>query len=269
MARFHAQMIFEFQTNRGGTGKGNRVAGWTESVYITDDLGDIFTPTYLLASARCALLSAGGSVVGLRFQRIDPIGPTKIDGFSCNGNQRIACDIPQMAARAIFYAGSGTYQRPWLFPGLPDDYVKEGERDPNAPIQQDLIAFKNLLTGRYTFKARRNDIGLFKVVDIDADGHVRTTADTGFQIGDAVQVLRANTPEGRRVGGFADIVARTDGSHFQIFPWEEPVTKGGKIRLAQTVYPAFGNAAPNLRFITTRKVGRPPFLYRGKATTRR
>jgi hypothetical protein len=258
-----------------GNGVTYRVAGWSES-WI--NMGGGFNNSSFdkqvsdLLDARAKILAKQGSIVAYRYQTVVPDGrPTRSQVYLANrvGNADYPTDIPNMAFAYRGYS-SGQNMRIMELRGFPDSQVVTGEaaRDPN--MVRNMNAFtKKLVDDGWGFRGIQKDVQTVDINLIGSVGAVSTVDDFACPpVGKKVQILRTKeSPEGDdQFGGIFKVLSITDARHFTLQGWDNGDTKDGRVRsYAHDFFPFnfFSEQA-----VYTRKVGRPFFQYRGRASNK-
>lgn len=248
-----------------------RVAGWTESWY--DDGGNPFDSVKrqfrALCQARAAILPTSAVIKGQRYQLVAPTGPASIDTAIFPGNKGL-CDYPALAIYGRV-AGTGVVNtRPLYLRGVPDAQITRGEFTPSATYNRALKAFIAELDG-WNFRCTDKSGPTVPIVGIAADGTVTTSEPlTGAARYKRIKVLKTTVNlTGNFAGGLYYIGTFTDTQNFKLTNWTAGEASGGSIRLYDFTYPAIGANAVTISRVVTKKVGRPPELFRGRRSKRR
>lgn len=263
-------MVFQNTTNISNTANPRRrTGGWTEVFYEANPLSEAIMNTFFTACEyRAALLPNSASIVGQRFQTIDPIGPGQSTSRFYPGSSGLLTDAPQLALQ-ITIRGDGVrnvVRR--KIKCIPDARVVEGEYSPsdNFTIALDNY-FKRGLAG-YDIRGRDLSLPESPVYKIGADGAYTTETDNAFAAGQFIYVLRTKTTSGRLRGGRFRLLSVATSKTGVIQDWPHGATTGGKMRAAAIIYANI--SAPNIAVdqIVIAKIGAPSKRYRGRASKR-
>src|SRR5262245_5545951 len=258
----------------------HRIGGWSEhyywegtdvSLFIAQFMGGAHASgSYLgLCAARAGILPKGASVVGQRWQQVDPLGPAQSRGVTFPGSTGLEADVPQMTLLCSAPGVGVRNVRKLMLRGMPDARVTQGEFDAPTGYVANLNAFFTRLS---TFSFRGRDLAqpAFKIVSIDANGNVQCDAAVPFPALSYVAIGRTKNSLQRNVNGIFQVesISSTVGL-FKVRPWTAGACTGGYARQHVVIYPKFD--APNVKFdrIIVRKVGRPFTQYRGRRSRRR
>lgn len=266
MATFKCTMLFTLATNRSNGSIGKRVAGWSESVYSqTSDFAALRTSFVNLCQKRAALLARGASIVGQRYQMIDPRGRATVNGQQFAGNYGDS-DVPQMSLTFVVPSASSPNNRRFTLRGLSDIFVVEGEYKPSAFINQVIADFVAALA-TFRFRATNLTNEPVPISTIAGDGTFVLQQPLTFAVNDYLNVSRVRVSGGTNSDRYHVSVA-TDTQHGKFSDWSLGAGTGGTARLDTIIYPLFDGTAQVDPVVVTRKVGRPINGYRGRASTR-
>lgn len=258
-----------------------RIAGWSESWYypgnsipnaITIFAGQnlvlgLSIPGWCLY--RAALLPGGASIIGQRYQVVNPTGPSQTVGAVFPGSEGEPADIPQQALLIYCPAlGSNNVRRSTLR-GIPDARVIEGEYTPSQAFSTAVTSFFAFLSN-FQFRARDLSQPTFTILNITTLGVVTTEAPNTITAGQMVRVLRTRTADGDLVGGRFQVSGTGPGNTvFTLNGWTPAeATTGGRVRVDAIAFPFINGGACVLGRTVTRRVGRPFTVYRGRRSKR-
>lgn len=245
----------------------SRIAGWSESWYDEGPFSETKRAyTISLAQKRAALLPTGSSVVGQRYQEVDPIGASSTGSRVFAGGAGLQADIPQMAL-LLRIPGVGVKNfRPFYLRGLPDARVNEGEYSPSSIYTNKLIQFL-LELEQWNFRGRNLAATTVPILTIDNAGVFQLEADSAIAVNDMVRVLRTNLATGGQFGGRFRVSAKPTARTGTLADWTAGPAAGGRIRADSIIYPVVpGGLKPEdvISRVVTRKVGRPFAGYSGR-----
>ena len=259
-----------------------RIAGWSESWYwpgtslqsaITAMTGAkarggiVLIPG--LALLRAALLNLGGSIVGIRFQGVNPIGPSQTLAVNYPGKGET--DFPS-ASLLTYIPGQGVKNiRRHALRGLEDAQVFEGEYSPSSAYTTLMQTYFAGLVG-FQFQGRDLSQPLQPIDNIDGTGKVTTIANHPYQPGEWVRILKSKDSSGNLRGGRFNIpmASTVTNSTFTISRWPYSSTTGGNARLdpgPQYFNADWSNATTGR--VVYKKVGRPFVAFHGRRSRRR
>lgn len=268
--------LFQHVTNTGAEGGVlttpapiTRVGGWSESWYLdaeTVSPDDRFRRVNL---ARAALLPIGCSIIGQRYQMVEPVGSSQTGSFVYPGTAGTLADVPQMALFCRVHAVNAINIRPAVLRGIPDARAVRGEYNPSDAYTKAIsLYFGELATWGFKFRGRDLSAPQLPLIHILADGSVQTEVAHTYVVGDMVQVLRAVGADGRKRGGRFQVTAVLNSFHFSI-NWNQLFdSTGGRVR-KDLGYSYYDIVTPvDIRGVTVKRVGRPFFQYRGRRSNR-
>lgn len=255
-----------------------RIGGWTESWYYPG----LSIPAALAAaknpigdwgggllSYRAALLPLGGAIVGMRFQLVNPVGPSQSISEILPGTATTQADIPQMALLCRVPAVGANNIRPLILRGIPDARVVEGEYLPSQAFSNDLVSFFQSLSG-WQFRGRDLSNPGSKIISIAAGGNFITEAATGFAPMQMVRILRSQDEFGDFVSGRFQVDTIGPGTNQgHLLNWGSASVSGGTIRPDGIVFLNVDSKNIGIGRIITRRVGRPSIQYRGRRSRKR
>lgn len=267
MATYKMTMLLELATNVGGASEGHRLAGWSEGVYaISTDFAAARASFQNLCQKRAALLGTGGSVVGQRYQLIDPTGRTQTEARIYKGSTLLT-DAPQVALTFTVPAKNSPNVRRFTLRGAVDSIVVEGEYQPGPNTPAKLNAFVFALSG-FRFRASNLQAPIVPIGSIAADGTFVLQQPLTYAVNDYLNVSRARNAQQQSFSGRFHVGIRTDAQNGKFSNWFNGATLGGTAQPDTTIYPEFDVAPNPTPKVVVRKVGRPFGGYRGRASTR-
>jgi hypothetical protein len=249
------------------TGK-QRVGSWSETWYRDGAASEIVAPINDWIKRRCAMLPSVAGCNGYRVQLVG--GRGEITRNYVPGNITTEQDIPQMALNCSC-KGSGTQNvKTFQMRGIPDGNVIEGDFQPTAAFNTAFNQFGGQLAGsQFRFKAKDLTKPKVRIVSVTAGGEFTLNGDMDFAVGDFLQVLKCTNTVGDTVKGEFYVQTRTTARTGTFLNWAHGiVTLKGEMRLVAYIYPLVQSGTVKAVYITTRKVGRPFDLYRGRASNR-
>lgn len=268
-------MLFAYNSISNAFSTVERTAGWSESVY-----GDNLFPVSFaaLCTARALLLPASCTIIGQRFQQVNPtVGASSSAGQQFPGNGAQIADVPSMSLLCRIRGAGVANVRSYYIRGIPDAQVEGGEYKPIPPFQSRVEAFLALLKSQsWRFRGRNLAAAQSPIISVQAGFPVTGQATltlgaslAGAAAGGFVRVLKTVRPDGKKVGGRYQIVEYSDVAGVTtlvVRNWNHPNTTLGKVRLDEVIFPIFDDG--NVSRAVQRKVGRGFFQYRGKASKR-
>jgi len=268
VATMKCTALFLFTTTDTNKADGNRSAGWSESYYYpTADFAVAANQFGQLCRCRAGLLATGGSIIGQRYQLVDPVGASKSGAVGFTGNSGAAADVPQMALLITAEASGTTNKRSLIVRGVPDARVVGGNYSPSTDYDRRLGIFYAGLRNGWVMRGANMGNQKSPIISIDTTGVVTTSIAHGLAAEQRVQILRTIMPNDRQKGGVYTVMAPVTATTFKIAADFTLPTHGGKARKYEIVNPNYG--ACELQRVVVKKVGRVFFPYRGRASVRR
>jgi hypothetical protein len=271
MAAYKLQMIFRGATGTSSTSAGKRGASWSEEV-VWDNIDATTRASFTrLCRARAPLLGTGWSIVGQRFQQIDPQGRAQTVAANFPGGQVLTLSATGQPTDAIKFSVRGTgvnnVSRRKLA-CIPDGQISDGEFNPEPTY---LISLRNYLAELNGWKFRGADLTVPKqqVKTISALGIVETNTDLAVVTGDRVRLYGVHLEDGTFHSGTYIVASATSVRIFTLRNWTRGVAEQGQARKYVPIYPIIGGATTATFEACIRKVGRPSGGFRGRASKRR
>lgn len=246
----------------------NRTAGFSETWYFDGSMDNALTAANQVAKKRSALMTSAANISAFRIQDIG----TRAQIFQATspGNIVSGQDIPQMALN-VRVGGQGVVNtKTFQLRGIPDVNVLAGDYTPAANFNALLSQFAgSLSTWSLRFRGENLANPQVNVLSISNVGVFALAADLVFAVGDYVTLLRCQSTTGKNVSGRYYVTSKVDARNGTFQAWDgSQVVNKGKLRKFEYIYPLVANNSLVIGQITTRKVGRPFDLYRGRATRR-
>lgn len=265
-------MLINYASNVGGSAPTTRTGGASESIYIAPGITDYVNRFETVCLGRSRLLPQGSSVVGQRYQLVDPNGGSSARATPFPGGTTWTADSPQVTLHCRIGSASFSNVRSLDLKFFPDILQVKGEYMPDAAFRIALLAYFQTLNG-FSFKGKDKTALPLKVVSIvEGVGGIRTiTTTTPFTAaqGDVFRVSRAKTSNGGTVNGDVTIAVGGTGTAFVVLGWENVDTTGGTMKKISAVYPPFDPTSGYPVRTISKKVGGPNDRYRGRVSTRR
>lgn len=264
-------------TTKDTTGNTQRLAGFSESYYSTlaIDNPQLKTNWNNLAIARAALMPSNVSIVGSRYQQVDPVGASRQYDNVYPPSNSLQNDLPQVALQWTVRSSTTFNQRSLILRGMPDARVVTGEYSPSAPFAAALVAFFSQLVGNWQFRAIDRTVLPVKIVQIVA-GVMTTAIPHGLVAGDVCNIMSTKVrPEGvirSYEAGVLNAPTSTTATLYLAGRGESvPESDFGRVRKVNTIYPFFSITNEEVLSPTaiTRKVGAPFKKFRGRRTAKR
>jgi len=264
-------MLINVSTGIGGATPVGRVrtGGFSESWYL--DHWPLTSADYAnfdsLCSRRAALLPIGGTIVGRRYQRVDPVGPSNTDSRAFPGASGLLCDMPQMTLYCRGRTAAALNIRPIYIRSIPDARIFRGEYLPSTDYDASLNSY---FAQARNFCMRGLDFtpSEYNIKAIDADG-VGTLVATGaaLAIDDLVTVRYVVSTSGALRGGSYRLLAFSSGAGtFALQGWEHGEGVRGTMQFREYNLPFITSV--DISRIVTKKVGRPFDLFSGRQSNR-
>jgi hypothetical protein len=266
---FKIDILFRQITNSSGSiPNATRVGGWSEGWYIDGTLPFVKTAVEAYCRQRARLLTTAAQIVGQRYRLVD--GGSSVSNRIFPGIGSANSDIPQMAMLCSIQGSSTPNVRRFALRGLPDISVFEGEFLPTTYMVTQYNAFAQMLQDQFfRFKARDLTQQRFKIQTLDSTGHLTLQADAVYTVGQRLDLLKVRDADGLPFTGQVVITARADARNYTVSPAPSLTSAVGSVRLHGTVFPTVDKTTFSTVRITTHKVGRDFFSFRGRASARR
>jgi hypothetical protein len=280
VALFKCTALFQMTTNVSSPSALHRIAGWSESVYFTGntvaDAINSFTGSPganqpgSWCALRASLLPLGASVVGQRYQQLNPVGLSQSQGLVFPSTLGQEADTPQ---NTLLYKvpGQGVNNiRKVQLRCIPDICITEAEFSPPSNWQNQWVQF-NAVNTLFQFQGRDLSQARQPILSGTAAGVFTTVNAPVVTIGQFVRILKVRDVNGNLRGGRFQVSAVTQGPNtITVAGWPYPASTGGTFRVDGQVFPYFSNYPPSSGGkIIVRKVGRPFGQYRGRRPRRR
>lgn len=257
-------------------GQAERTAGFSESYYSTLGINDATLKLNWanLAIARANLMPANVSIIGSRYQTVDPVGGSRQYDNKYPPSTTVQNDLPGMALQWTVRSFNTPNQRSLILRGIPDGRVVNGEYSPAANYAAALVAFFAELTTKWQFRAIDRTVLPVRIIDVVA-GLMTTAGAHGLNVGDIVNVMSTfvGTDPGVKSSYKAFVRTVPSATTATLVPTEHvtlPTSTGGKVRKVSIIYPFF--AITNDEILTPtaihRKAGAPFKKFRGRRTVR-
>jgi len=251
-----------FQQSQGA----ERIAGWSENWYANGVVNAHTMDIFFVAQRRVNFLSMQATFIGYRIS--DLAGGTLIRTYNLPGTMRQAVDIPQMALN-VSVGGAGVAQRKvFQLRGIPDVAVDNGLWLPPAGMLASVNAYLSALgtSGAY-YRVKKQNTARSNVLSIAPNGDFVFAAGVVPTANQTVQLLRCRDVNGKNLSGEYLVINDANGLPKRLANWGNyTVSASGKARISDYDYVAVTDGSGTIGRITTRKVGRPFFLYRGRQT---
>ena len=245
-----------------------RVAGWTENWYADGTIANNSMTGTNFFKARTLFMPNNAGISGMRVSDIG--GQSKVFTFNEPGGQQTAVDIPQMALNcSVKVQGSPTTK--WFqLRGIPDSSVTSGAFRPTQGVSNAIDTFLNGLFGYGVYvRVKRLTNPRVNITSIDASGNFTIAPGVTPAMNDTVQLLRCKDIHGKNVSGLYVVIPDANGLPKKLGNWSgKTVAVSGQLRILTYDYLPTVPRTAEYHDITTRKVGRPFFSYRGKRTRR-
>lgn len=280
-------ILFQLTTAPVASGQTPRTAGWSESLYLVSEspVDSIRRIVDDYCNARAGLLTKGASIIGQRYQLVDPVRGANVVSRTWPGIGGPATtptdptqDYPSLCA--YFKAATSVINksRPTFLRGLPDAYVLGGEwygGSQGSGVTRGDTALNALLAQLNGFSHRYRTVSATPLVvfSISGAGSVVFTAPHGLLVGAIIRAYRMQDSFGNPVTGNFRVKTVTDTFTVIVEPWETDriVLESGQFRQVTYAYATITvplDRRPTPRIIS-RKPGRPFGAFRGRASRRR
>lgn len=281
MAMLRVSWIFTYKREDN-----TKFGGWSESWYKSGAL--VLTPALRqlildVAVQRARNLGQLAQIIGFRITEVDDgqfstgqalrslTGALSVVG--AGGHAPAAAgpgDIPQVAAQCRVQGAGVKNVKNFDLRGLADGDVVGGNIV-FAFLQGGFAAWMNsLVNSGFGFRAIDFSQPLVKIQSISNVGLITLVGNVGYADGQAITLNRVRDTNGKSVTGTFLIQNSPAANQIQVLGWKgQTVGQSGSLRRRAYIYPQLGGNTWELVGATTRKVGRPSALYRGRASRRR
>lgn len=275
MAATKVTLLFNAVT-KNPAGQAERSAGFSESYYSTLGIDDaqLKANWQALCIARAGVLAQNVSIIGSRYQTVDPVGGSRQYDNKYPPGQSSNNDLPGVALQYTVRSQNSPNQRNVILRGVPDSCVSTGEYTPVAGMGPALTAFFNQLQNKWQFRAIDRTVLPLRIIDITA-GVMTTAENHGLAQGNIVNIMSANVAgdPGGKTSYKAFVRLTPSLSTATLVPLEHttiPNSTGGRVRKVQIIYPFFQITPEEILNPTAmhRKAGAPFKKFRGRRTVR-
>lgn len=253
----------------------HRQGGWSESIYVTANNVAAAIQAFEQGSGsfcqlRASLLPLGSSIVGERYQQVNPVGPSQSNNNVYPSTLGLEADQPQNALLMKIPGVGVNNIRRMVLRALPDACLTEGEFTPPTAYINQLVQFIAALS-QYQFQGRDLSQAKQPLLSGTAAGVFTAINAPVVAIGQFVRILKAReTTTGNLRGGRFQVTAVTQNPNtLTVAMWPFGATTGGNFRLDGQVFPQFGPLSGPVGRPIIKKVGRPSTGYRGRRSRRR
>jgi len=275
MSATKVTLLFHAVT-RDSTGNAQRLAGFSESYYSTQaiDSAVLFTNWNQLCIARANLMPANVSIIGSRYQKVDPTGASRQFDTVYPPTTTVQNDLPGVSLQWTVRGFNTFNQRSLILRGIPDGRVVNGEYAPSLQYNNAINAFFDQLKNNWQFRAINRQVLPVKIVSIIA-GVMTTAQPHGLVANDIVNIMSTKVGTDRIVesyqaGVLPGVTANTAGLFLAGRGDNVKDSVFGRVRKAETIYPFFSITAGEQITPTAihRKAGAPFKKFRGRRTVR-
>jgi len=244
-----------------------KTGGYSETWYLDNSPSEINTFTTLWMNRRAAMLPQFCTINGFRLQSVGGKGQLILANIP---GQYPLSDVPQMALNCRCQGANSNNVKFFQLRGLPDDQVSGGTYQPKDTFPTLLNQFfLALYNGGFRFRAVDLSKPKTDILSIDATGAFVLAPGITFNIGDTIDLLRVRNQDGVKVSGSYYVTGKTNDQNGIFLHWEGGIVKKkGQARVRAIIYPQIGAQSIQAKNVTTRKVGRQFFQYRGRQTRR-
>lgn len=277
-------MVFQQVTTAGasapevGYAGRQHIGGWTEHVWfdganvpiLVSHLKTTIGGLSGLLPGRARCLPVSAQIIGVRLYQ-GGAGRGQFLAAAYPG-EFVQADIPQMALLLKGQSRAGA-ARLFTMRSIPDSQVIGGEFSPGDDFRGALQNYIRAL-GYWSFLAATVGVPVLQVATITAGGLVSLMVANPYAIGAWVDFNRLIGADGRERSTRAQVTAIGPlATQFTVGnvsnPWTLGATFSGTVtQKTKTLY-QFDSASTTVSRITTRRIGRPSELYRGRASNRR
>lgn len=249
------------------TGKG-KAGSYSETWYVDGSQATAEQAIDAYAKRRAAFLTNKSRIVAARAQLVG--GACKLFKMNYPGVLGTDGDIPQMALNCTVQGQGVGNKKSFQLRGIPDGNVFDGDFEPNEQFNAAFTQWvSSLNTRQIRFRGKDLTASQIAIVQVTDLGVFSLQAALNFNVGDTVQLIRAHNTIGKNVCGMYYVSAKTSNQSGTLLNWTGgTVTLKGKMRVSTYIYPLVDSNTVEQQDITTRKVGRPFGLYRGRQTKR-
>lgn len=246
----------------------NKPASWSETWYYDGSVAQALSAADATAKRRSAIMTRPTVIVAARIQQIG--SRATIFKMDYPGVVATNQDIPQMALNVRVSGSAFINTKTFQLRGLPDANVDGGDYVPTAAFNTGLRNFcGSLSSNAVRFRGENLANPQVKILGITNAGVMTLAGDLVYNEGDTLTLLRVKNTQGRNVSGKYYVSVKTSARICTLAAWTgDVVTNKGAARKFEYVYPIVQADSLVIGDVTTRKVGRPFGLYRGRATTR-
>lgn len=272
----HIQMLINAPTLLPNLSVSDRLCGFSDAWYDNGTETQVLqTKDTMLINKRAALLPQSTTVVGARISLLDAFGKSqgrsRVYHMGVQGGDGGPTGDPRQCLQYSLFAQGATNELQAYIQNVPTQYFLTGSYKSNSDWEQRLKNyFKFVYDNDYRFYAFDQSLPVAPVISITALGVVTLERNNVWTIGQYVRVLRSKTdlrgnfrtnPNGYHVSASAGLSVTLDG-------WDQGACTGGTMQtwgkyLASPTLDDYEKQHPQ---VASRKVGKPFFLFRGRAS---
>jgi len=274
----HVSILMNAQTLQPGTDANERTAGFSDGWYDSGaDDQRLLPKDQQLINLRAALLPSSSSVVGYRISQLDAYGrstgKSRVYKMAVAGGESGETGDPRQALQYTCFSQGATNELQLYIQNPPAARIKTGSYYGLAAWETKIKAYiDHVAAAGYRFYAFDQTQPVSPIVGISALGVITLSRHNVYAPGNFVRALRCKTVLRGHFRANADgyEVATSDGLTVTVHGWDQGECTGGSLTLwekylATPILDAFAKSHPA---VSTRKVGRPFFLFRGRASNR-
>jgi hypothetical protein len=276
MSATKVTLLFHAVT-RDASGGAQRLAGFSESYYSTlaIESAALFANWNNLCIARAGLMPANVTIIGSRYQKVDPTGASRQFDTVYPPTTTVQNDLPGVSLQWTVRGFNTVNQRSLILRGIPDGRVVNGEYSPSLQYNNAINAFFARLKADWQFRAIDRTVLPVKIVSI-VGGLMTTAQPHGLAANDVVNIMSTKVGTDRVVTSYqagvlpAGLTANTANLFLAGRGENVPDSVFGRVRKHDTIYPFFSITDGEQLTPTAihRKAGAPFKKFRGRRTVR-
>lgn len=261
---------------RDAAGGAQRLAGFSESYYSTLPIesNQLFANWTNLCIARANLMPANVTIIGSRYQQVDPNGASRQFDTVYPPTTTVQNDLPGVSLQWTVRGLNTFNQRSLILRGIPDGRVVNGEYAPSLQYNNAINAFFVRLKSDWQFQAIDRTVLPVQIVSI-VGGLLTTTGPHGLVANNLANIMTTLVGTDRLKRSYQAFVINAPTPNTAVLaPTGRDVAISdsirGRVRKALTIYPFFSITDAEALTPTAihRKAGAPFKKFRGRRTAR-
>lgn len=274
----HLAILINGTTLKANTDAVDRSFGFSDGWYDgTNESQELSTRDRGLINARAALLPVTSTVVGVRIAILDNDGRSKGRSrpylLSVRGGFGQPCDDPRMSLKYALYGNTVTNELQYYLQNVADGLIITGSYSfTNSWEALVRTYFDYVFNQNYSFLGYNLEANQNAITSISAGGVVTIQGGNLFAFGQYARVIdtRKNARGSYRQNPNGHMVTASVDQTVTLDNWTAGACTGGRLQIWEKLLfrPFIPATQQLLPLVCTKKVGKPYFQYRGRASAR-